>query len=127
MNINERIRHLRKNELKMTQNIFASKIDISRSNLGNIETGEVSVTERVIASICREFNVNEVWLRNGTGEEFSEVPLHEQAYNRFGYIMENSSPSKKAALSVLLELLYNVPDEQWDMIMKQYDEIKKEG
>ena len=41
--------------------------------------------------------------------------------------MENSSPSKKAALSVLLELLYNVPDEQWDMIMKQYDEIKKEG
>lgn len=127
MNINERIRHLRKNELKMTQNIFASKIDISRSNLGNIETGEVSVTERVIASICREFNVNEVWLRNGTGEVFSEVPPHEQAYNRFGYIMKNSSPSKKAALSVLLELLYNVPDEQWDMIMKQYDEIKKEG
>ena len=127
MNINERIRHLRKNELKMTQNIFASKIDISRSNLGNIETGEVSVTERVIASICREFNVNEVWLRNGTGDVFSEVPLHEQAYNRFGYIMENSSPSKKAALSVLLELLYNVPDEQWEMIMKQYDEIKKEG
>lgn len=127
MNINERIRHLRKNELKMTQNIFASKIDISRSNLGNIETGEVSVTERVIASICREFNVNEVWLRNGTGEVFSEVSPHEQAYNRFGYIMENSSPSKKAALSVLLELLYNVPDEQWDMIMKQYDEIKKEG
>ncbi len=127
MNINERIRHLRKNELKMTQNIFASKIDISRSNLGNIETGEVSVTERVVASICREFNVNEEWIRSGKGEIFAEVTPHEKAYNRFGYIMENSSPSKKAALSVLLELLYSVPDEQWDMIMEQYNEIKKES
>lgn len=127
MNINERIRHLRKNELKMTQNIFASKINISRSNLGNIETGEVSVTERVVASICREFNVNEEWIRNGNGEIFAEVTLYEKAYNRFGYIMENSSPSKKAALSVLLELLYSVPDDQWDMIMEQYNEIKKES
>lgn len=127
MNINERIRHLRKNELNMTQNSFASNIDISRSNLGNIETGEVSVTERVIASICREFNVNEEWLRNGGGEIFLEVTPHEKAYNRFGYIMENSSSSKRAALSLLLELLYNISDEQWDAIMKQYDEIKKEG
>ncbi len=127
MDISERIKLLRKKHLHLTQEAFGEPISLSRSNIANIEVGRVAVTERVIASICREFNVNEVWLRNGTGEVFSEVPLHEQAYNRFGYIMENSSPSKKAALSVLLELLYNVPDEQWDMIMKQYDEIKKEG
>lgn len=127
MNINERIRHLRKNELKMTQNSFASEIDISRSNLGNIETGEVSVTERVISSICREFNVNEEWIRYGTGGIFAEITPYEKAYNRFGYIMENSSPSKKAALSVLLELLYSVPDEQWNLLMQQFEEIKKEG
>ena len=81
----------------------------------------------MVLSICREFSVNGEWLRNGTGEPFIQVTPYEKTYNRFGYIMENSSPSKKAALSVLLELLYNVPDEQWDMIMKQYDEIKKEG
>ena len=41
--------------------------------------------------------------------------------------MENATPSKKAALSILLEMLYNVPDEQWNMMMKQFEEIKKEG
>lgn len=127
MNIGERIRHLRKNELKITQDDFASKIDISRSNIGNIEIGRIAVTERIISSICREFSVSEEWLRNGTGEPFIQVAPYEKAYNRFGYIMENSSPSKKAALSVLLELLYSVPDEQWDMIMEQYNEIKKES
>lgn len=127
MNINERIRFLRKNELKMTQDDFASKIDISRSNMGNIETGRIAITERVITSICREFNVNEEWLRNGSGDIFAEVSSYEKAYNHFGYIMENATPSKKAALSILLEMLYNVPDEQWDLMMKQFEEIKKEG
>lgn len=127
MNIGERIRHLRKNELKMTQDDFASKIDISRSNIGNIEIGRIAVTERVVSSICREFNVNEEWLRTGKGEMFVQVTPYEKAYNRFGYIMENSSPSKKAALSVLLELLYSVPDEQWNLLMQQFEEIKKEG
>ena len=127
MNINERIRYLRKNELKMSQDDFSTKIDISRSNLGNIEIGRIAVTDRVISSICREYNVNEEWLRNGTGDMFVKVSAYQKAYNRFGYIMENSSPSKKAALSVLLELLYSVPDEKWDLIMKEFDEIKREG
>lgn len=127
MNINERIRYLRKNELKMSQDDFASKIDISRSNLGNIEIGRIAVTDRVISSICREYNINEEWLRNGTGDMFVKVSAYEKAYNRFGYIMENSSPSKKAALSMLLELLYSVPDDTWDEMIKKFEEIKKEG
>lgn len=111
----------------MTQDEFSSQIRISRSNLGSIEIGRVNVTERVLDDICREFSVNEEWLRNGTGEIFIQITSYQKAYNRFGYIMENSSPSKKAALSVLLELLYSVPDDKWDMIMAEFEKIKKEG
>ena len=50
----------------MTQQDFAASIMISRSNLGNIETGAVGITERVITSICEKYNLNENWLRNGT-------------------------------------------------------------
>ena len=64
---------------------------------------------------------------NGKREMFVKASLYEKAYNRFGYIMENSAPSKKAALSILLEMLYTVPDEQWEMMMEQFEEIKKEG
>lgn len=127
MNISERIRVLRKEYLHITQESLGEPLGLSRANIANIEAGRIAVTDRVISSICREFSVSEEWLRNGTGEPFIQVTPYEKAYNRFGYIMENSSPSKKAALSVLLELLYSVPDDQWDMIMEQYNEIKKES
>ena len=47
MTIHERIKHLRKYELKLTQEEFAQKIKISRSNLANIESGKISITDRV--------------------------------------------------------------------------------
>lgn len=130
MNINQRIKFLRKERLHITQEEFASSIKISRSNLGSIETGRIALTDRVISDICEKYNVNENWLRSGEGGEdniFVKITPYEKAYNRFGYIMENSSPSKKAALTMLLEVLYSIPDDKWDMIMKQFEEIKKEG
>lgn len=78
MNINERIRYLRKTELNMTQQAFATRIKLSRSNMGNIETGEVSVTDRVILSICEEFGINEAWLRNEEGKIFTDKSREEE-------------------------------------------------
>ena len=63
MNIGERIKYLRKDILHIkSQEVFAKQINISRSNLGNIETSRVSVTDRVISDICSTYNVNENWL-----------------------------------------------------------------
>lgn len=72
MEIKDRIRELRKKHLpkKLTQDQFAKAINISRSNMGNIETGEVNVTDRLISQICFTFNVNESWLRFGNGDIF---------------------------------------------------------
>ncbi len=127
--MNERLKLLRK-KLGLSQEAFGSRLGVTGPGISKIESGDRNLTEQMALSIIREFNVNEDWLRNGTGGDdnmFIKVTPQEKAYNRFGYIMENSSPTKKAALSVLLELLYSIPDEQWDMIMKQFDEIKKEG
>lgn len=124
--MNERIRQLRK-ELKLSQTEFGKRLGIKQTTVAGYETGGRTPIDAVVSLICREFNVNEKWLRYGTGDMFEEASPYEKAYNRFGYIMENSSASKKAALTVLLELLYTVPDETWDMLMKQYEEIKKEG
>ena len=63
-----RIKCLRKKILNYTQDEFAQKINISRANLSSIETGRIAVTDRVITDICREFSINESWLRFGTGE-----------------------------------------------------------
>ncbi len=69
-NINERLKYLRKNILKISQEELAEKLNVSRSNIGNIETGRIALTERNITIICNEFNINEEWLRNEKGNIF---------------------------------------------------------
>lgn len=124
--MNERIKQLRK-EISLSQEEFGKRIGIGKTSVSKIETGENSPSEQTIMLMCREFNVNEEWLRNGTGVMFVKLTQMEKAYNRFGYIMENSPPSKKAALALLLELLYEVPDDKWNLIMEQYNEALVEA
>lgn len=127
--IEDRILTIRE-KLELSQEEFGERIGVTKSTISLLERKLRNPSERVIRDICREFNINEEWLRNGVGGEdnmFINVTPQEKAYNRFGYIMENAAPSKKAALSVLLEMLYSIPDEQWDLMMEQFEEIKKEG
>lgn len=67
--INQRIKKLRK-VLDLTQQAFADRLGISRGNIATYETREGSPGNSVIALICREFGVNEAWLRTGEGEMF---------------------------------------------------------
>lgn len=73
MEMNDRIKILRKDKLNMTQKNFAEKISLKQNSLALIEAGRPT-SDRTIADICREFNVNEEWLRYGTGEIFEENP-----------------------------------------------------
>lgn len=66
MEINERIKYLRKN-LGLNQTDFAKKIGMKQTGLSAIEKGKVPVLERNIKNICFEFCINEVWLRTGEG------------------------------------------------------------
>lgn len=71
--MNERLKKLRKS-LELTQQKFADKLGVKRNTVGQWECGINALTDHVIFSICREFNVNEEWLRNGTGEMFKATP-----------------------------------------------------
>lgn len=127
--MNERIKLIRK-EANLSQEDFGNRLSITKASISRLESGINNPSDQTISLICKEFNVNEEWLRTGEGGDdnrYIKITPYQRAYNRFGYIMENSSPSKKAALSMLLELLYTVPDDTWDSIMKEFDEIKKEG
>ena len=66
--MNERLKELR-NKLNLTQEEFGKKIGSARNTIANYETGNRNPSNAIITSICREFNVNEVWLRTGEGGE----------------------------------------------------------
>lgn len=84
--MNERISELRKS-LKLTMEDFGKKLGVTRSAISNIESGKRNLTEQMILSICREFCVNEEWLRTGNGEMFLETPasLLEALAEKYGF------------------------------------------
>lgn len=77
--MNERIKVLRK-FLKISQEEFGNRIGISKSAVSNMESGRYNATDSMIKLICKEFNINEDWLRCGEGEMILEIlPTSETA------------------------------------------------
>lgn len=109
--MNDRIRALRK-ELGLTQEKFADRLSMKRNTIANYEIGRNEPIDAVISLICKEFNVNEEWLRTGTGEMFQ--PLAEE--------------DETAAF--VSELLYDVDNELYAMIkeiMRTYDQLDEKS
>ena len=69
----QRLKQLRK-KLGLTQEEFAKRLGIKRTAISNYEIGRNTPIDAVIPLICREFNVNETWLRTNEGEMFVSAP-----------------------------------------------------
>lgn len=65
----DRIKKIRKDK-KLTQVEFGERIGVKGNTITNYENGLRNPTDAIILSICREFGVNEAWLRDGTGEPY---------------------------------------------------------
>lgn len=70
--MNYRLKELRVH-LNLTQQEFADRIGVTRSNIAGYETGKRSPSDAAVSLICKEFGVNEVWLRTGEGEMFTKI------------------------------------------------------
>lgn len=70
--MNKRIRKLRKT-LDLTQQEFGERIGMKQNTIALIEGGR-NTSDQTIFAICREFNVNEEWLRDGSGDMFKASP-----------------------------------------------------
>lgn len=69
----ERVKEVRKS-LSLTLEEFGEKVGVQRSAVSKIERGDRGLTDQMIKSICREFNVNYDYLMYGEGEMFSNLP-----------------------------------------------------
>jgi transcriptional regulator with XRE-family HTH domain len=72
----ERLKSLRK-ALKMNQSEFSKGLEMAQNSYSQIETGQISLTDKNIALICLKYGVNEQWLRTGEGEIFITKDLAE--------------------------------------------------
>lgn len=121
-NISERLRILRK-KLDMTQQEFAEQLGVKRNTVGQWECGINALTKQVIISICRNFDVNECWLRTGTGEIFVHQTDDEQLASFIVKILANKSTSFKRKFISMLSVL---DESDWEVLEKMVTLLKKE-
>lgn len=124
----DRIKKLRK-ELDLTQQEFADRLGTARNNIAGYETGKRSPSDAVISLICTKFNVNESWLRDGTGEMFAELDMEDQLMAWAGKVLGGQdSKFKKRFVTMLMGL----SDSEWEFLEKKAkelaaDDTEKEG
>ena len=98
------IKKLRKT-LDLTQQKFADKIGVKQNTVAHYEIGRNEPIDTVITLICREFNVNEEWLRNGTGEMFHSPERHSEiAKFTMQLLKEEEDSFKNRFISMLSDL-----------------------
>ena len=65
-----RLKQVRK-QLGLSQQDFGKALGVSNTAISKLENGENNVTDQMAKLICREFNVDYIWLTTGKGEMFS--------------------------------------------------------
>lgn len=111
----ERIKKIRK-YFDITQQEFADRIGIKRGAIANYEVGRNEPTDSVISLICREFNVNENWLRTGEGDMFLPADRENEISKAVKSLLDGEPDSFKSRFITMLAGL-SVSD--WERLEKE--------
>ena len=121
--LNERVKLLRKT-LDLTMEKFGEKIGVKKSAISLIESGKNSLTEQMIKAICREFDVDEEWLRNGTGSMFIERTRDEEIAKFIGTIQ---SVDDDSFMKKFISMLAKFDESEWKLLEKMALRLTKEN
>ena len=125
MEMFERIRKLRKEYLHLSQEEFGKRLGVSRSVIANIELNMLArpdQKEPLIKLICKEFNVNEDWLRTGAGgDENIFIPEDAQQYVALGKAAQTPNEFRE----FLGKIIDALPDEYCDYLYEEFVKFQK--
>lgn len=126
--MNERIRLLRK-ELGLNQSDFGNKIGVKQGTVAGYESGARTPLDAVVSSICREFDVNEEWLRTGEGKMFEQMTEQQKLLKYTGMLLKDKDSAIVNAIQsfiVTYEQLDDTSKATLEKIAQQFvDNLKK--
>ena len=112
--ISDRVSYVIENTVKK-KSIFAKRLNVSQPFISQVCSGSSSPSDRTISDICREFNVDENWLRTGKGEPFVPLTRDEQIEEFMGDVLRDEEGDfRRHLISVLAQLT----TEQWEELEK---------
>ena len=112
MEIGERIKEVRKH-FKLTQAEFGERIGVKGNTIATYEIGRNAPVDAIFSLLCREYGVNEIWLRSGEGDMFQAMNEDEELAAYIDEVMNDEQASFR--LSLALEMKNWTP-EVWQMI-----------
>lgn len=110
--MHQRIKELREAN-KLTLEAFGARVGITRAAVSNLEKGRSNASEQLIRSICREFNVNEQWLRTGEGEMFPPMSRAQEIASIANELMSDSPDSIR---SIVISYLMKWDVDDWEAV-----------
>lgn len=120
MDRGKRLKELRK-KLSLTQEEFAKKLNVSRSNIANIEIGNISLSDRNLKDICRIFNVNNKWLETGEGSIFNTLDEDKELLD---FVIRTLGEKNEFVKNTFLTLA-RLDENEWDVIEKIIKSLQK--
>ena len=94
----------------LNQTDFGARIGVRQSTIAGWETGQRIPPDSAIVSICREFHVDEHWLRTGEGEMFVQIARDKEIMRFVGDVMQGEDDNFRRRFLLALARL---PEERW--------------
>ncbi len=110
--------------LGMKKTAFAERLNVSQAFVSQLCSGVKLPSDRTISDICREYNVNETWLRTGEGEMFQPKSRNEQLFEFAAKVAEGDPGSIQAQL---LAVMSRLTDDQWEVLAQVAREFVEES
>ncbi len=120
--MNGRIKEVRK-EADLSMEKFGERIGITKSSVSLLESGKNSPSEQTLKLICTEFDINEVWLRNGKGEMHKKRTRNQELQEFANDVMEETEESFRKRF---IQALSKLNEKDWEVIEKIASELAKE-
>lgn len=120
----DRIKTVRKSA-GLTQELFGKKVGVSASAEQKWELGLAVPSDAVIMLICRNFSVNETWLRTGEGEMYRPRSREQELGEGIRAILIDRPESFQAALISTL-LKFDPDGPEWTALERIMAELQKE-
>lgn len=100
---------------------FAERINVSQAFVSQLCSGASQPSDRTIADICREFDISEEWLREGTGEMFIERTRDEALAAFFGDVLAADDFRAR-----LLSVMSRLSTEEWALLEQMAQKLLEE-
>ena len=97
-----------------SQTVIAKELKVSPQYIWKIiNNDDVNPSEQFISSICREYNVNEEWLKNGTGPMYKPRSDNEIIAKFVNDVMESRSDDFRKRL---INALSQLDEQEWKVL-----------